>query len=69
MLSEEIAPHYLQHIDFPNAKEDFLDDKFSDFEDLLILNSAARLQADRFITNDKKLLALNTFQNIIITTP
>ncbi len=63
MLSEEITPHYLQHIDFHNAKEDFLDDKFSDFEDLLILNSAARLQIDRFITNDKKLLTLKKFKN------
>ena len=69
MLSEEITPHYLEHSDFYNAKEDFLNDLFVDFEDLLILNSASRIKADHFITNDKKLLTLGTFRNIDIINP
>ena len=69
MLCEEISPHYLEHTDFYNAKVQFFKGIFTDFEDLLMLNSALRLNANRFVTNDKKLLRLETFHNIkIITT-
>ncbi|MDF1875218.1 hypothetical protein JHD48_05695 [Sulfurimonas sp. SAG-AH-194-I05] len=68
-LSGEIVPHYINHSDFIGAKNDFLVDIFSDFEDLLILNSANRLQCAKFITNDKKLLSLKSYSNIEITTP
>lgn len=68
-LCEEIVPHYITHIDFQNAKEAFLNDIFKDFEDLLILSSASRVDIDLFVTNDKKLLALGTFQHIKIAVP
>ena len=66
MLSDEITPQYITHIDFHNAKEDFFNDVFEDFEDLLILNSASRVNSSQFITNDKKLLKLSNFHNINI---
>ncbi len=69
MLCDEIKPHYLIHIDFINAKEEFFDSTFEDFEDLLILSSAARINSNQFITNDKKLLKLGRFQNISIVSP
>lgn len=68
-LSTEILPHYIKHTDFIGAKNDFFEDIFSDFEDLLILNSASRLNCIQFITNDKKLIALKNYLNIKITTP
>ena len=69
MLSDEITPHYITHIDFHNAKEHFFNDVFEDFEDLLILSSASRVKTAQLITNDKKLLKLRNFQNINILTP
>ena len=69
MLSDEIKPHYLAHIDFINAKEEFFSNTFEDFEDLLILASASRIDSNQFITNDKKLLQLGKFKNINIITP
>lgn len=69
MLCNEITPHYIKHLDFHNAKTDFFNKTFSDFEDLLILHSALRLNVDTFVTNDKKLLKLKKFHNIEITTP
>ncbi len=69
MMSEEIKPHYLNHNDFVNAKEQFFSNFFEDFEDLLILNSTYRINSDKFITNDKKLLKLGKFKNIDIVTP
>ena len=69
MLSVEIKPHYLTHTDFLNAKEEFFSNAFEDFEDLLIVSSASRINSNQFITNDKKLLQLGTFQNINIGLP
>ena len=66
MMSDEIKPHYLMHNDFINAKEQFFSNYFEDFEDLLILNSAYRINCTKFITNDKKLLKLGKFNNIDI---
>ena len=68
-LSDEITPHYITHIDFQNAKEAFFNNIFKDFEDLLILSSASRIEAKLFVTNDKKLLQLGKFKNIEIATP
>lgn len=68
-LSCEILPHYMIHNDFIDAKNQFLDNKFNDFEDLLVLNSASRLGCSQLITNDKKLLELQAYLNIKITTP
>jgi predicted nucleic acid-binding protein len=68
-LSDEIAPHYITHIDFKNAKEAFFSNIFKDFEDLLILSSASRIDAKLFMTNDKKLLQLSKFQDIEIVAP
>ena len=69
MLSNEIKPHYLTHADFTTAKEEFFSNTFEDFEDLLIVSSASRIKTSQFITNDKKLLQLNKFQNISILAP
>lgn len=69
MMSDEIKPHYLIHNDFINAKEQFFSNYFEDFEDLLILNSAYRINCAKFITNDKKLLKLGKFNNIDIVSP
>lgn len=69
MLSDEITPQYITHIDFHNAKEYFFNDVFEDFEDLLILSGASRANSSQFITNDKKLLKLGYFQNITIVAP
>ena len=41
----------------------------TDFEDLIVLNSASRLDCDIFITNDKELLKLKTFKDIVVTKP
>jgi len=68
-LSCEIIPHYIKHIDFIEAKNQFLDAVFSDFENLIILNSASRLGSHEFITNDKELVQLNNYLNIEIKTP
>ena len=69
MLSDEIKAHYLAHIDFISAKEQFFSNAFEDFENLLILTSASRVNSSQFITNDKKLLQLGQFQNINIVSP
>jgi len=69
MLSDEIKPHYLIHADFINAKEQFFNNTFEDFEDLMILTSALRVNSNQFITNDKKLFQLGKFQNIAIVSP
>jgi hypothetical protein len=55
----EITPYYLVHSDFVSAKNRFLDGVSNNFEDLLILQSARRLNGVKFITNDKELLKLN----------
>ncbi len=68
-LSDEIVPHYITHIDFKNAKEVFFSTVFEDYEDLLILSSASRIDTTLFVTNDKKLLQLRQFQNIEIVAP
>lgn len=63
-LSIEITPFYLAHHDFVNAKNDFSDELFSDFEDLMVLNSAVRCGCDVFVSNDKKLLELGEFKGM-----
>ena len=68
-LCEEIVPIYLSHSDFLLAQKSFSENKFDDFEDLMILQSASRINSDIFITNDKKLLNLVSFNNIKIQTP
>lgn len=68
-ISQEITPYYINHSDFTEAKNQFMDNRFEDFEDLIILNSASRLECSIFMTNDKKILELNNYLNIRITTP
>ena len=65
-LSNEVLPHYIIHDDFIIAKNLFFNDTFDDFEDLIILNSATRLNCQKFITNDKKLLLLKNHLNLQI---
>ena len=68
-LSSEIPSFYLAHSDFVLAKNSFYDGIFHDFEDLMILESAARAKSDYFVTNDKELLALGEYKAIGIMTP
>ncbi|CAA6806965.1 MAG: Unknown protein [uncultured Sulfurovum sp.] len=63
-LSFEIAPFYLVHSDFVNAKTDFFSESFKDFEDLMVLNSAVRAGCDVFMTNDKALFKLGDFKGM-----
>ncbi|MEA1918555.1 MAG: PIN domain-containing protein [Campylobacterota bacterium] len=65
-LMSEITPCYLSHRDYEVAKYIFYENAFDDFEDLLILSSANRIECHLFITNDKKLLALKKQDNIKI---
>ena len=65
-LSLEVIPHYLAHSDFINAKSDFFNKEFSDFEDLMVLNSAIRGKCEVFMTNDRGLLELGIFKNMTI---
>ena len=67
-LCQEIAPVYLVHNDFLLAKKSFSENGFDDFEDLMILKSTSRVNCNIFITNDKKLLKLENFNNIKIQT-
>lgn len=68
-LCAEVMPWYINHDDFLSAKSDFFNNLLDDFEDLIVLNSASRLDCDIFITNDKELLKLKTFKDIVITKP
>ncbi len=65
-LCLEVIPHYLAHSDFINAKSDFFNKEFSDFEDLMVLNSAIRGKCELFMTNDRGLLGLGIFKNMMI---
>ncbi len=65
-LCNEITPCYINHDDYLVAKNSFFEGLFDDFEDLIILGSANRIGCDRFITNDKKLLALKNFKGVKI---
>lgn len=65
-LSQEIVPVYLSHSDFQYAKKDFFENGFDDFEDLMVLNSAHKIDTSIFVTNDKKLLRLKKFNNIVL---
>lgn len=65
-LCQEIIPVYLVHTDFLLAQKSFAENSFDDFEDLMILQSASRINSDVFMTNDKKLLNLSNFNNITI---
>jgi len=68
-LCAEVVPWYINHNDFSSAKNDFFNEVLVDFEDLIIINSASRLSCNKFITNDKELLKLKIFKDIIITKP
>ena len=65
-LSLEVIPIYLAHSDFVQAKSDFFNQEFSDFEDLMVLNSAVRGKCELFMTNDKGLLELEAFKSMKI---
>jgi predicted nucleic-acid-binding protein len=65
-LCGEISPIYLSHSDFQLAKKSFFDGVFDDFEDLIVLQSGIRFGCEKFLTNDKKLLQLNSFENMKI---
>lgn len=54
------------HTDFLLAQKSFFENSFDDFEDLMILQSALRVNCNIFMTNDKKLLKLSNFNNIKI---
>ncbi len=69
VLSFEIPPVYLVHNDFIMSKGKFYNNEFDDFEDLMILQSAQRIDTDVFITSDKKLLILKKFGSIRILSP
>ena len=66
-LCEEIIPVYLVHSDFLLAQKTFSENIFDDFEDLMILHSASRIDSDIFVTNDKKILELQIFNRLKIT--
>ncbi len=67
-LSFEITPFYLAHSDFVNAKSAFYEKILSDFEDLMVLESAYRANTDYFVTNDKELLAMKNYKKIRLCT-
>jgi len=66
-LCDEISPIYLTHSDFQLAKKNFFDGVFDDFEDLIVLQSGVRFGCDEFLTNDKRLFKLGSFESIKIT--
>ena len=53
-----ITTFYLNHRDFIEAKNSFLDNVCDDFEDLIILHSALRAGCQTFMTNDKLLVEM-----------
>lgn len=65
-LCGEISPIYLSHSDFQLAKKSFFDGVFDDFEDLIVLQSGIRFSCENFLTNDKKLFQLDSFENMKI---
>lgn len=68
-LSSEIVPLYLVESDFILAKNSFFDGVFDDFEDLMMLESAARSGSESFITHDKRLLELGKYKTVSIDAP
>ena len=69
-LCSEITPIYLLHNDFLLAQKSFFENKLEDFEDLMILHSALRINSEIFITHDKNILKLGTFyQKIALQNP
>jgi len=68
-ISDEIFPHYITNRDFIDAKNQFLNNIFNDFEDLIVLNSANRLNCKKFVTNDKNVLKLKNYLNMEIIKP
>ncbi|NKQ40938.1 MAG: type II toxin-antitoxin system VapC family toxin [Sulfurovum sp.] len=65
-LCFEIEPFYINHNDFLEAKDAFVNHKLDDFEDLLILHSAVRCGCDSFLTSDIEILALKSFETMQI---
>lgn len=65
-LSMEIKPFYLAHTDFIEAKNSFNANHFNDFEDLMILYSALRVECHKFMTNDVQLIKLKKFDTLTI---
>jgi len=68
-MSSEIEPCYITHSDFLGAKGQFFDGHFHDFEDLIVLNSADRINCNTFLTNDKSLLGLRNYLGMEIVSP
>lgn len=66
-LCQEITPHYLLHNDFLLAQKSFFEDVLDDFEDLMILHSALRIESEIFLTNDTKVLKLEKFYDTKIS--
>jgi len=60
-LCMEVTPFYLNHTDFIEAKNSFLDNMCDDFEDLMILHSTLRAGCRSFVTNDKELINMQNF--------
>ena len=67
-LSKEIKPIFITKQDYLNAIDDFNNNKFNDFEDLIILNSALNNNCNIFVTNDANLLKLKKFNKVTIIT-
>jgi len=68
-LSKEIKPIFITKQDYLNAIDDFNNNKFNDFEDLIILNSALNSNCNIFVTNDANLLKLKKFNKLDIINP
>ncbi len=68
-FSKEIEPVFITKKDYVMAIEDFKLDRFSDFEDLIILNSVYNNKINLFIANNNSLLKLKNFKNIKIISP
>lgn len=65
-LCMEVTPFYLNHSDFIEAKNSFLDNICDDFEDLMIIHSALRAACDIFMTNDNFLVTMGEFDGLVI---
>ena len=69
LMSQEIIPYYITHANYLEAKENLYNNLLDDLEDLIILSSVSKLGCKLFITNDKKLLQLKSYEGIKIEKP
>ena len=69
LMLQEIMPHYISHSNYLEAKNNLYNNLLDDLEDLIILSSASKLGCKLFITNDKKLLHLKSYEGIKIEKP